>query len=73
MIGLHTERNLMRDLLAGFAIVGVLIIVHAIAEFIAVTVPWLGVVLLAWVVSSIVLSMLQALGVVRIDLSKLRS
>lgn len=63
----------MRDLLAGFAVVGTIIAVYALVGLIAEYLPWLGVILLGWVMATIVVHMLQALGVVRIDLRKLRS
>jgi hypothetical protein len=47
--------------------------IHVFAALVFEFAPWLGVLLFAWVFTSVVLALLSALGVTRIDLSKLRN
>ena len=68
----HTERVLMKDLFGAVVIALFIIGIHALAALVINLVPWLGILLFAWVFSSVVLALLSALGVTTIDLSKLR-
>lgn len=63
----------MKDFLAALIIAGGIIGAHALAWVLYTFVPWLTLLLLAWVFGSIILAMLSELGVTTIDLSNLRS
>lgn len=63
----------MKTLLEAAVIAIFIIGIHAFAGLVITYVPWLGILLFAWVFSAVVLALLSALGVNVIDLSKLRS
>ena len=63
----------MKQLFGAVTIALFIIGIHALAAIIITYAVWLGIVLFAWVMTAIVLAMLNALGVTSIDLSKLRS
>lgn len=63
----------MKTLFEAAVIAAFIIGSHLFAAAVITFAPWLGILLFAWVFSSVVLALLSALGVNVIDLSKLRS
>lgn len=63
----------MKDFLAALIIAGGIIGAHALAYVLYTFVPWLTLLLLAWVFGAIILAMLSELGVTAIDLSKVNN
>jgi hypothetical protein len=63
----------MKDFLAALIIAAGIIGAHALAYALYTFVPWLTLLLLAWVFGAIILAMLSELGVTSIDMSNLRS
>jgi hypothetical protein len=63
----------MKEFLAALIIAAGIIGAHALAYALYTFVPWLTLLLLAWVFGAIILAMLSELGVTTIDLSNLRS
>lgn len=62
----------MKQFLSALVIAAIIIGMHALAYLLSL-VPIVTVILLAWVLGSIVLAILSELGVVKIDLSKVRN
>lgn len=63
----------MKQLFGAVTIAFFIIGIHVLAALIITYAVWLGIVLFAWVMTAVVLAMLNALGVTSIDLSKLRN
>lgn len=63
----------MKDFLAALIIAGAIIGAHALAWVLYTFVPWLTLLLLAWVFGAIILAMLSELGITAIDLSKVNN
>ena len=62
----------MKEFLSGLFIAGMIVGLHFVAELIATYLPWLTILLLAWVFGGIVLALTNELGITKIDLSNLR-
>lgn len=62
----------MKQFLSALVIAAIIIGMHALAYLLSL-VPIVTVILLAWVLGGIVLAILSELGVVKIDLSKVRN
>jgi hypothetical protein len=63
----------MKDFLAALIIAAGIVGAHALAYALYTFVPWLTLLLLAWVFGAIIIALLSELGVTTIDLSNLRS
>ena len=63
----------MKEFLAALIIAGAIIGAHALAWVLYTFLPWLTLLLLAWVFGAIILAMLSELGITAIDLSKVNS
>ncbi len=63
----------MKEFLAALIIAAGIVGAHALAYALYTFVPWLTLLLLAWVFGAIILAMLSELGVTTIDMSNLRS
>lgn len=63
----------MKDFLAALVIAAGIIGAHALAYVLYTFVPWLTLLLLAWVFGAIILALLSELGITAIDLSKVNN
>lgn len=63
----------MKEFLAALVIAAGIVGAHALAFVLYTFVPWLTLLLLAWVFGAIILAMLSELGITAIDLSKVNN
>jgi hypothetical protein len=63
----------MKEFLAALVIAAGIVGAHALAFVLYTFVPWLTLLLLAWVFGAIILALLSELGITAIDLSKVNN